>query len=92
MTPNNGSNDMSDSIDALVPGDGIEVLYRVWRPADSHGQDVVERWTIATVIAREPATWPLARLADGQVTEIRPFMKWRLVLAAESRRRASAAA
>jgi hypothetical protein len=43
-------------------------------------------------MAREPGTWPLARLADGQVTEIRPFMTWRVIPGARRRRTADALA
>jgi hypothetical protein len=83
---------MSQSPHALEPGDIVEIQYRLWRPADgSRGEDVVvERWISACVFSCEPGTWPLARLKDGQVTEIRPFMTWRAVSCI--RRRASAVA
>ncbi len=71
---------MSKAVDGLEAGDIVEIKYRVWRPAGAAGEDVVERWITASVLVCEPGTWPLARLADGQVTEIRPFMTWRLVI------------
>ncbi|WP_295559488.1 hypothetical protein [uncultured Hyphomicrobium sp.] len=66
-------------LDALETGDSVEIKYRLWRPADASGEDFVERWIGARVVACEQGTWPLVRLADGQVTEIRPFMTWRCV-------------
>jgi len=69
--------------DALTPGDVIQIKYRIWPPASAHAvreaqKDVADRWIRAIVVACEPATWPLVRLADGQATEVRPFMTWRL--------------
>ncbi|WP_072391088.1 hypothetical protein [Hyphomicrobium sp. CS1GBMeth3] len=78
---------MTASPNTLEPGDIIEIKYRVWRAAES-GETLVERWIAATVTDCEDGSWPLARLADGQVTEIRPFMPWRTVMKA---RRAIAA-
>jgi len=67
----------------LETGDLIEILYRVWRRVDEVDR-LVERWVRAEIIDHESDTWPLARLADGQLTEVRPFMTWRhLVRAAE---------
>lgn len=70
---------MTVSLHALEPGDSVEIKYRLWRPTDGRGEDVVEKWIGAHVIACEHGTWPLVRLADGQVTEIRPFMTWRRI-------------
>ncbi len=67
---------MLANIQALEAGDIVEIKYRVWRPAAA-GDEVVEKWISAHVVACESGTWPLVRLADGQVTEIRPFMTWR---------------
>jgi hypothetical protein len=78
---------MSARLDTLEPGDIVEIKYRLWRPVDARGEDVVERWISAHVFACEAGTWPLARLNDGQVTEIRPFMTWRCV--SRTSRRAS---
>jgi hypothetical protein len=70
---------MSANIETLEQDDIVEIKYRVWRTAGTGTDDVVERWIVARVVACEPGTWPLVRLADGQVTEIRPFMTWRPV-------------
>lgn len=70
---------MSASLDALQPGDIVEIKYRLWRAVAEGREEVVERWVGAHVIACERGTWPLARLADGQMTEIRPFMTWRII-------------
>lgn len=84
---------MPMSLDTLEPGDIVEIKYRLWRPADGRaGEDVVERWIGAHVTACEHGAWPLARLADGQMTEIRPFMTWRRVSRAARRAPAAIAA
>ena len=82
---------MSASLDALQPGDIVEIKYRLWRAAAEGREEVVERWIGAHVIACERGTWPLARLADGQMTEIRPFMTWRTITRANRRSVAIAA-
>jgi hypothetical protein len=70
---------MPEPIHALRPGDIVEIQYRLWRAARGESETMVERWISAHVVHAEGGTWPLARLADGQVTEIRPFMTWRAV-------------
>jgi len=62
----------------LSPGDVIEIKYRVLR---NFGRDehTIDRWLTAEIVSSDPGTWPLARLADGQVTEVRNFMSWRHV-------------
>lgn len=82
---------MSVSLQCLEPGDRVEVKYRHWRSGASGNEDFVERWVAAVVTVCEPGTWPLVRLADGQVTEIRPFMTWRCVMRARRERVALAA-
>jgi hypothetical protein len=77
---------------SLAPGDIIEVNYRLWRPSGNGGEHVVERWIAAQITSCEAGTHPLARLADGQVTEIRSFMRWRLVAVAPARNGMAAAA
>lgn len=67
----------------LAIGDLIAIQYRTWH-VDGHGGTSVERWIRARVIDCEPGTWPLARLADGQMTEVRPYMTWRTVSKANS--------
>ena len=63
----------------LLPGDLIEVEYKTRLRDNADGQ----RWVRASILYCEPGTWPLARLADEQLTELRPFMRWRLVAQAE---------
>lgn len=70
---------MSVSLDALQPGDTIAIQYRHWRPMDRTEDDVVERWISARIVDCEEDAWPLARLVDGQMTDVRPFMTWRWV-------------
>jgi hypothetical protein len=72
---------MSANFDDLDTGDILEIKYRAWQPSGT-GDDVIERWIRAAVIANDGDAWPLARLADGQVTEIRPFMTWRRIFSA----------
>ncbi len=77
---------MTISIESLEYGDVVEIKYRVWRKADDGGEDIVERWVTADVCHCEAGSRPIARLADGQLTEIRAFMNWRLISRARSRR------
>lgn len=76
---------MTASLETLERGDIVEIKYRLWRAAAGGDEDVVERWIAACVTAADDGAWPLARLADGQVTEIRPFMTWRRVFKARRR-------
>jgi hypothetical protein len=62
----------------LSVGDLIAVKYLTPNIELSDGE-LVERWIHARVIYCDPSTWPLVRLADGQLTEVRPFMTWRMV-------------
>ncbi len=62
----------------LAVGDLIGIKYRAWSD-DGSDSALVERWIRAVVIDCEPGTWPLARLADGQLTEVRPYMASRMV-------------
>jgi hypothetical protein len=75
---------MSAKFEELDAGDILEIKYRAWRPSTA-GEEVIERWISASVVANELGTWPLVRLADGQLTEIRPFMTWRRVFTAQRR-------
>jgi hypothetical protein len=76
---------MTISIDRLDIGDIVEIKYKVWRKADDGGEALAERWMSAHICRRDPGTRPMARLADGQLTEIRPFMEWRLIARARMR-------
>jgi len=82
---------MPGTLNALEPGDVVDVLYRLWRAGEIRGDEVVERWITARIVWCEAGTWPLARLADGQLTEIRPYMTWRTVSRARERVPAMAA-
>ena len=59
----------------LESGDLIEIKYRVCRYGSE--DEYRDRWIGAEIVACEPGTWPLARLVDGQITEVRCFMVWR---------------
>ena len=59
----------------LRSDDVIEVMYR----SGEIGQSARPRWIRGIITYCEAGTWPLGRLADGQLTEIRPYMKWKLV-------------
>lgn len=72
----------------LQPGDIIEITYRAWRRI-ADDEVLVNIKVRGEIIDCEPGTWPLARLADGQVTEVRPFMTWRTVSSRQGRRLAA---
>lgn len=60
-----------DHIVSLKEGDTVELLYR-------DGADAARtRWHRGQVIVADNDTWPLVKLEDGQLTEVRPFMTWR---------------
>lgn len=61
----------------LAVGDQIAIQYRT--SIDDAGRGPAEYWIRARVMECEPDAWPLVRLADGQSTEVRPFMTWRMV-------------
>jgi hypothetical protein len=76
----------------LSPRDVIAIKYRTLSQ-DGDASGGAERWIQAVVIECEPGTWPLVRLVDGQITEVRAFMPWRFVRrAADAARHTSAAA
>jgi hypothetical protein len=59
-------------IETLKTGDRVELLYR-------DGADAARtKWYRGEVIVADNDTWPLVKLEDGQVTEVRPFMTWRM--------------
>lgn len=72
----------------LESGDLIEIKYRQWRRADD-GDELIDKWLRAEIVECEPGAWPLARLADGQLTEVRRFMTWRHLRRAAERRMAA---
>lgn len=57
----------------LAPGDLIAIKFR---GAIGDGDRPADRWIRALVVRCDQDAWPLARLADGQLTEIRPYMIW----------------
>ena len=65
----------------LEVGDIIEIKYRLVR--DDGGAD---RWLSAQIVNCDPNSWPLARLSDGQITEVRRFMTWRWISPARQSR------
>lgn len=67
--------DMSD----LVVGEIIEIKYRVPRRSNGRGSDVDfgDRWITAEIVHQDDDAPPMARLADGQLTDIRAYMTWR---------------
>jgi len=62
----------------LFEGDLIAIAYRRLN-AGEHGSEQSEHWIRACIIESGHDVWPLARLSDGQLTEVRPFMTWRLI-------------
>lgn len=65
------------SISELSFGDVVEIKCRFARFRDGQ-PDFVERWVSGRILAVDEG-WPIALLDDDQVSEIRPFMCWRLV-------------
>ena len=62
----------------LQRGDIIEIMYR--RPTwEGPATNPVPRWIIAEIIDSDLNAWPLARLSDGQLTEVRNYMTWRRI-------------
>jgi hypothetical protein len=60
----------------LEPGDHIEIRYRT-AASSASGDDLRDRWIAAEVKSIDGGVWPLVRLADGQLTEVRRYMEWR---------------
>jgi len=72
---------MSDQASDLVVGEIIEIKYRVPQPAFDSLADVQfsHRWIMAEIIHQDDDALPIARLADGQITDIRSYMTWRRI-------------
>jgi hypothetical protein len=72
---------MSGNVADLVVGEIIEIKYRMPRPAiDDHEiSPLSDRWIMAEIIHRDEDALPIARLADGQFTDIRAYMMWRRI-------------
>jgi hypothetical protein len=69
---------MNAIIDQLAPGDVIAIAYNIWI-GTSCSERMAVRWVNGTVIDCTVGARPLVRLADGQVTELRGYMPWRIV-------------
>ncbi len=62
-------------IESLKTGDCVELMFR-------DGADTMRtKWYRGEVIVADNDTWPLVKLEDGQLTEVRPFMTWRATTA-----------
>ena len=61
----------------LVPGDRIEIRFRASSATPSSDHELRDKWIAAEIKSIDGGIWPLARLADGQLTEIRRYMEWR---------------
>lgn len=63
----------------LVVGEVIEIKYRVARsPVEGDAMpEFSDRWIAAEIIHQDDDAPPMARLADGQLTDIRAYMIWR---------------
>lgn len=72
---------MSQNAADLTVGEFIEIKYRVPQRAFEDGAEpsLSDRWFVAEIIYQDYDTPPMARLADGQFTDIRPFMTWRRI-------------
>jgi hypothetical protein len=70
---------MAGNASDLLVGELIEIKYRVACSPDADGssQALADRWITAEIIHREDNAPPLARLSDGQITDIRAYMTWR---------------
>lgn len=72
---------MSGNVADLVVGEIIEIKYRVPRPAvdDREVSPLSDRWIMAEIIHQDEDALPMARLSDGQFTDIRAYMTWRRI-------------
>ena len=64
----------------LIVGELIEIKYRISRLA-IHGTppELTDRWISARIVHNDNDAPPMARLADGQLTDIRAYMTWRRI-------------
>jgi hypothetical protein len=70
---------MNAEMSDLVVGEIIEIKYRVPRRSGGRGSDgdLSDRWITAKIVHQDDDAPPMARLADGQLTDIRAYMTWR---------------
>jgi hypothetical protein len=73
---------MSPNNLGLRKGDVVEIGYPA-KHAVASTRFPPRRWFRARVVDCMPDAWPLVRLDDGQTTEIRGFMHWRLIARAQ---------
>jgi hypothetical protein len=78
---------VSSNASTLVVGELIEIKYRAARPLleSSYTSEPGERWITAQIVHQDDDAPPMARLADGQLTDIREYMVWRRLPSAGSR-------
>lgn len=77
---------MSGNIADLTVGEVIEIKYRLPGPADDPSEPALsDRWIMAEIIHSDDDAPPMARLADGQLTDIRAYMTWRRIETPASR-------
>ncbi len=77
---------MSGNIANLTVGEIIEIKYRLPRPANDPAEPALsDRWIMAEIIHSDDDAPPMARLADGQLTDIRAYMTWRRIETASPR-------
>ncbi len=67
---------MSNGRADLEVGDLIEIKYLVNRATEAAGDRLADKWISAEVIYGQADERRVARLADGQLTDIRPYMTW----------------
>jgi hypothetical protein len=70
---------MAACISDLVVGEIIEIKYRIAQSVADSGAtpQLSDRWITAEIIHQDEDALPMARLADGQFTDIRAYMVWR---------------
>lgn len=66
------------SIDSLAVGDTVRIKY-LMRSGLCPESEMMDRWIEAKIVDVSCDCWPVARLSDGQYSEIRPYMTWRLI-------------
>lgn len=77
---------MSGNTANLTVGEIIEIKYRLPRPANDPTEPALsDRWIVAEIIHSDDDAPPMARLADGQFTDIRAYMTWRRIATASTR-------
>jgi len=68
----------------LMVGELIEIKYRISRLAmNGTSPDFTDRWISARIVHNDNDAPPMARLADGQLTDIRAYMTWRRIPGSE---------